>query len=59
MRRRMTAVKKLVVASSNPGKLREIAGLQEPLSIEVIPQGRLGIAEAAEPHVNFLENALA
>ncbi len=47
---------KLVLASSNPGKLREIRSL---LSMEVIPQAQLGIAEAEEPHATFLENALA
>ena len=52
-------MKRLVLASNNPGKLREIAALLESLSIEVIPQERLGIPEAAEPHVTFLENALA
>jgi XTP/dITP diphosphohydrolase len=55
----MTAVKKLVVASSNPGKLREIEPLLAPLSIEVVRQSRLGIAGADEPHSSFLENALA
>ena len=52
-------MKKLVVASSNPGKLREIEPLLAPLSIEVVPQSKLGIAEAEEPHASFLENALA
>ena len=52
-------MKRLVLASNNPGKLREIAALLERLSIEVIPQERLGIPEAAEPHLTFLENALA
>jgi XTP/dITP diphosphohydrolase len=52
-------VKKLVVASSNPGKLREIEPLLAPLSIEVVPQSMLGIADADEPHSTFLENALA
>ena len=55
----MTEVKKLVVASSNPGKLREIGPLLAPLSIEVVPQSSLGIADADEPHASFLENALA
>jgi XTP/dITP diphosphohydrolase len=50
---------KLVVASANPGKLREIAAMLAPLSFEVIPQGALGVAEAPEPHATFLENALA
>jgi XTP/dITP diphosphohydrolase len=48
---------KLVLASGNPGKLREIAAVLG--STEVIPQSRLGIAEADEPHATFLENALA
>jgi XTP/dITP diphosphohydrolase len=52
-------MKQLVLASNNPGKLREIAALLAPLAIEVIPQSRLGIVEAEEPHHSFLENALA
>lgn len=50
---------KLVLASNNPGKLREIGALLAPLSIEVVPQSQLGIGEADEPHDTFLENALA
>src|SRR5437667_132992 len=50
---------KLVLASNNPGKLREIGALLAPLSIELISQAQLGIGEAAEPHATFLENALA
>jgi XTP/dITP diphosphohydrolase len=50
---------KLVLASGNPGKLREIGALLAPLGIEVVPQSQLGIGEAAEPHETFLENALA
>jgi XTP/dITP diphosphohydrolase len=52
-------MKRLVLASSNPGKIREIAALLSPLAIEVVPQSQLGIAEAEEPHDTFLENALA
>jgi XTP/dITP diphosphohydrolase len=52
-------VKRIVLASSNPGKLREIAPLLAPLGIDVIPQSRLGIGEAEEPHDTFVENALA
>lgn len=52
-------MKKLVVASSNPGKLAEIRALLAPLAIEVVSQGELGIADAEEPHFTFLENALA
>jgi XTP/dITP diphosphohydrolase len=50
---------RLVLASGNPGKLREFRRLLEPLCIEVIAQAELGIAEADEPHMTFVENALA
>ena len=50
---------KLVLASSNPGKLREIEALLAPQSIEVVSQASLNIADAEEPHPTFLENALA
>jgi len=52
-------LEKLVLASGNPGKLREIDALLAPLGITVVPQAVLGIAEADEPHETFLENALA
>jgi len=52
-------MRKLVLASSNPGKLREFRQMLAPLGIEVVPQGELGVAEAEEPHETFLENALA
>lgn len=52
-------MKKLVIASNNPGKLREFRFLLQPLGIEVLTQSQLGIAEADEPHVTFIENALA
>jgi XTP/dITP diphosphohydrolase len=52
-------MKKLVIASNNPGKLREFQFLLQPLGIEVLTQAQLGIAEAEEPHVTFIENALA
>ena len=50
---------KLVLASSNPGKLREFRQMLAPLGIEVVPQGELGITDADEPHATFVENALA
>ena len=52
-------MKKLVIASNNPGKLREFQFLLQPLGIELLTQAQLGIAEAEEPHVTFIENALA
>jgi XTP/dITP diphosphohydrolase len=52
-------IKKLVIASNNTGKLREIEQLLAPLNIEVIAQSSLSINEAEEPHCTFVENALA
>jgi XTP/dITP diphosphohydrolase len=55
----MKGFDRLVLASHNPGKLREIRELLAPLEIDVVEQSDLGIAEADEPHETFLENALA
>ncbi len=51
--------KKLILASNNAKKLRELQALIAPLGIELVTQGSLGISEAEEPHVTFVENALA
>ncbi|MEO6897096.1 MAG: RdgB/HAM1 family non-canonical purine NTP pyrophosphatase [Caldimonas sp.] len=50
---------RLVLASNNPGKLVELQALLAPLAIELVAQSALGVDEAEEPHVTFLENALA
>ena len=50
---------RLVVASSNPGKLRELEALLKPLGIEAIAQSAFAVPDAEEPHETFLENALA
>ncbi len=50
---------KLVIATGNAGKLREIRQLMEPLAIEVLPQSDFDIPEADEPYFTFIENALA
>ena len=55
----MSAITRLVLASNNAGKLREFRRLLEPLGYEVIPQAELGVTAADEPHVTFIENALA
>ncbi|MER2540892.1 MAG: RdgB/HAM1 family non-canonical purine NTP pyrophosphatase [Azonexus sp.] len=52
-------MKKLVLASNNAKKMKELNALLAPLGFEVIPQGALGIPEAEEPHCTFVENALA
>ena len=51
-------MKKLVLASNNAKKMKELNALLAPLGFEVIPQGQLGIPEAEEPHCTFVENAL-
>jgi len=51
-------VTRAVLASANPGKLREFAALLAPFSMELIPQAQLGIRPASESGTTFLENAL-
>ena len=50
---------RVVIASNNPGKLRELSALLKPLGIEAAPQSDFAVTEAEEPHATFLENALA
>ena len=52
-------MRRLVVASANPGKLREFGALLAPLGIELVAQSTLGVQSADEPHQTFVENALA
>ncbi|WP_417317268.1 RdgB/HAM1 family non-canonical purine NTP pyrophosphatase [Emcibacter sp.] len=49
--------KKLVVASHNPGKVREISELLQPFGVEVYSAGELKLAEPEETGSTFLENA--
>ena len=51
-------MKKVIIASANPGKLREFAALLAPFDFEAIPQAALGVEPAEEPHITFVENAL-
>ena len=52
-------ITRLVLASNNPGKVREFTRLLAPLGVDVVPQAELAIPDAPEPHVTFVENALA
>ncbi|WER44962.1 RdgB/HAM1 family non-canonical purine NTP pyrophosphatase [Cupriavidus sp. WKF15] len=52
-------MQRLVLASNNPGKLREFGALLAPLGFDVVSQGELGVPEAEEPFGTFVENALA
>ena len=51
-------MKKLVIASNNPGKLREIEHILQPLGMEILPQSAFNIPEAEEPYCTFIENCL-
>lgn len=50
---------RLVLASNNAKKLKELGALLAPAGVELVTQGSLGVTEAEEPHHTFIENALA
>lgn len=52
-------LQKIVIASGNQGKLKEIQQLLNATSIDVLPQSHFNIPEAEEPYCTFIENALA
>jgi len=49
---------KIVLASSNKGKLKEFADLFAPMDIEVVPQSHFNVPEAEETGETFVENAI-
>ncbi|MFY8195205.1 RdgB/HAM1 family non-canonical purine NTP pyrophosphatase [Novosphingobium sp. B1] len=49
---------KLVIATHNAGKLKEIQALLAPYGIECLSAGALGLPEPAETGTTFIENAL-
>jgi XTP/dITP diphosphohydrolase len=51
-------MKKIVLASNNPGKLREFEQLFIPLKIDIVPQKEFSIEDADETGLTFVENAL-
>jgi XTP/dITP diphosphohydrolase len=51
-------MRRVILASANSGKLRELAALLGPLGWRLVPQGELGIESAAETGASLLENAL-
>ena len=48
---------RLVIATHNPGKLRELRDLVAPYGIEAVAAGELGLAEPDETGTSFRENA--
>ncbi|ROT95466.1 RdgB/HAM1 family non-canonical purine NTP pyrophosphatase [Altererythrobacter sp. FM1] len=49
---------KLVIATHNAGKLKEISALLDPYGVECVSAGSLGLPEPAETGTTFVENAL-
>ena len=52
-------MRKIVIASNNPGKLKEFAALLAPFDFDAVPQAAYDVPEANEPYATFIENALA
>ncbi|MBU1190593.1 MAG: RdgB/HAM1 family non-canonical purine NTP pyrophosphatase [Gammaproteobacteria bacterium] len=48
----------IVLASNNPGKVREFNALLAGHDLEVVPQSQFGVPEAEETGLTFVENAL-
>jgi XTP/dITP diphosphohydrolase len=48
----------VVLASGNRGKLAELAGILDPLGVQLIPQGDVGVPDVAETGLSFVENAI-
>ena len=48
----------IVLASSNPGKVREVNALLADHRITVLPQSQFGVADAEETGLTFVENAI-
>ena len=48
----------VILASNNPGKVREINALLEAARIQVVPQREFGVPEVEETGLTFVENAI-
>ncbi len=51
-------VKKLILASGNPGKLRELSEILGDLGYQLLAQAEFGVSEVAETGTTFVENAI-
>jgi XTP/dITP diphosphohydrolase len=54
----MSLPEKIVLASGNPGKVREIRRILAEFGVEIVPQTDLGVGDAEETGSSFVENAL-
>lgn len=50
--------RQIVLASNNPGKVREIAQLLSALNLSVVPQSQFGVPDVEETGLTFVENAI-
>ncbi|MGL5408277.1 MAG: non-canonical purine NTP pyrophosphatase, partial [Shewanella sp.] len=51
-------MKKIVLATGNQGKVREMADLLADFGFDVIAQSEFNLTEAAETGTTFIENAI-
>jgi XTP/dITP diphosphohydrolase len=51
-------MKQLVLASANPGKLRELSDILDDLGFQLHAQSEFDVAEVAETGTTFVENAI-
>ena len=49
---------KIVLASGNKGKVAELSQMLAPFQLQVVPQTELGVSDADETGLTFIENAL-
>ena len=51
-------MRRIILASNNPGKVREIGRLLQGYEIEIVPQSQFGITDVDETGSTFVENAI-
>ena len=51
-------MQRIVLATGNPGKVRELGKLLEELKVEILPQAEFAVPEIEETGLSFVENAL-
>ena len=54
----MSGQRRIVLASNNPGKLREMRAILSHLQVELLPQAHFGLTDAEETGTTFVENAI-
>jgi len=53
-----TVMQKVVLATGNPGKVRELAELLSAFGLDIVAQSDLGVESAEETGLTFIENAI-